>query len=64
MAISGCDLYINDKGNPLMATAGSGDVLSGIIASFLAQGYQLFTAATFSVYIWSWCRQSITDLCS
>lgn len=51
MIISGCDLYINDTGNPGMATAGSGDVLSGIIASFLAQGYNPLTAATFSVYI-------------
>lgn len=43
--------YINKTGNPGMATAGSGDVLSGIIASFLAQGLDAFNAAKYAVYI-------------
>lgn len=34
-----------------MATAGSGDVLSGIITSFLAQGLSCFDAARLGVYI-------------
>ncbi len=43
--------YINSTGNPGMATAGSGDVLTGIIAGFLAQGLKFFDAAKLSVYI-------------
>ena len=34
-----------------MAKAGSGDVLAGIISSFLAQGMEPFDAATLGVYI-------------
>jgi NAD(P)H-hydrate epimerase len=49
--ILGDQVYINDSGNPGMATAGSGDVLAGIIAGFLAQGYNPISAALFSVYI-------------
>lgn len=43
--------YINRSGNSGMATAGSGDVLSGIIASFMAQGMDEFQAATLGVWI-------------
>lgn len=43
--------YINHTGNPGMATAGLGDVLSGIIASLLAQGFTVFDAAKYGVYL-------------
>ena len=43
--------YVNTTGNPGMATAGSGDVLAGIIAGFLAQGLGIFNAAKLGVYI-------------
>jgi len=43
--------YINKTGNPGMATAGSGDVLSGIVGAFLAQGLDAFRAAKFATYI-------------
>lgn len=46
-------VYINKLGNPGMATAGSGDVLSGIIISLLGQGYPTDKAAAFGVYIHS-----------
>ena len=43
--------YINTSGNPGMATAGSGDVLTGIILSLLAQGYTQEEACRFGVYL-------------
>lgn len=45
------DTYINYTGNPGMATAGSGDVLSGMITSFMGQGLSLFNAAKLGVYL-------------
>ena len=42
---------INSTGNPGMATAGSGDVLTGIIGAFLAQGYEPEIAAMVGVYL-------------
>jgi ADP-dependent NAD(P)H-hydrate dehydratase / NAD(P)H-hydrate epimerase len=44
-------LYVNTTGNPGMATAGSGDVLTGIIIGLLSQGYDALTAAVFGVYL-------------
>lgn len=47
----GENLYKNTTGNPALATAGSGDSLSGIITSFLAQGYKPLEASLFGVYL-------------
>ncbi len=47
----GNDVYINISGNDGMATGGSGDVLSGIITSLMAQGMDCFEAAKLGVYI-------------
>lgn len=44
-------VYFNSTGNPGMATAGAGDVLAGVIAAFIAQGYRPDLAATIGVYI-------------
>jgi NAD(P)H-hydrate epimerase len=45
------DVYFNSTGNPGMATAGSGDVLTGIITGLLAQGYASLDAARIGVYL-------------
>lgn len=44
-------VYFNSTGNPGMATAGAGDVLTGVIAAFVAQGYRPEHAATLGVFI-------------
>ncbi|HHU99175.1 MAG TPA: NAD(P)H-hydrate dehydratase [Bacteroidales bacterium] len=44
-------LFFNSTGNPGMATGGSGDVLTGIITSLLAQGYDPSDAAVAGVYL-------------
>ncbi len=44
-------IYVNTSGNPGMATAGSGDVLTGIITGLISQGYDPLSAAVFGVYL-------------
>lgn len=44
-------LYINSTGNPGMATAGCGDVLTGIITGLISQGYKPIEATIFGVYL-------------
>lgn len=44
------NVYVNSSGNQALATGGSGDVLSGMITSFCAQGYSAADAALLGVY--------------
>jgi NAD(P)H-hydrate epimerase len=44
-------IYVNTTGNPGMATAGAGDVLTGIITALCGQGLAQFDAAVLGVYI-------------
>lgn len=50
VAEPGGEFYINQTGNAGMASGGTGDVLTGMIASFVAQGCDRFTAAVLGVY--------------
>jgi len=43
--------YINTSGNPGMATAGAGDVLTGVIAALMGQKLPAFEAAQLGVFI-------------
>lgn len=45
------DVYINTSGNPGMATAGAGDVLTGVVAGLVAQGLDAVKAAALGVYV-------------
>ncbi|OQY42740.1 MAG: NAD(P)H-hydrate dehydratase [Fusobacteriia bacterium 4572_74] len=47
----GREVYINTSGNPVMANGGMGDSLTGIIASLIAQGYDVLEAACIGTYI-------------
>jgi NAD(P)H-hydrate epimerase len=45
------DAIINTTGGPALATAGTGDVLTGVVASLLAQGVDLLPAAATAAYV-------------
>ncbi len=49
--IDGESIYENTTGNAALATAGSGDVLTGMITSLLAQAYSPLSAAMLGVYL-------------
>ena len=51
LIVDGTTIYQNTTGNQALATAGSGDVLTGIITSLVAQGYEPIEAALLGVYL-------------
>ena len=51
IAEPGGEIYLNPTGNPGMATAGAGDVLSGIIAGLISQKLSLSNALSSAVYL-------------
>jgi ADP-dependent NAD(P)H-hydrate dehydratase len=51
LIVEGATVFENTTGNQALATAGSGDVLTGIITSLLAQSYNSIDAAILGVYL-------------
>jgi NAD(P)H-hydrate epimerase len=47
----GVDVAVNETGTPAMTTGGTGDILSGIVAAFLAWGIEPFRAAASAAWI-------------
>jgi hydroxyethylthiazole kinase-like uncharacterized protein yjeF len=60
-------IMVNPRGDPGMATAGTGDILTGLIASLLAQGLTTHHAACLGVYIHAvageWAAAGLTSYC-
>ena len=58
ICLNGGELWLCDRGNPGMATAGMGDVLSGVIGGLLAQGLSVESAAKSG----AWLHSAAADL--
>lgn len=61
IAAPGGAACLNPFANPLLATAGSGDVLSGMIGAYLAQGLAPFEAACMGVYLHGAAGEALKD---
>lgn len=56
----GNNVFFNTTGNSAMASGGMGDVLTGIIASFIAQGYEPLEATYLAAYIHGYCGDKLS----
>lgn len=54
-------VFINTTGNSAMASGGMGDTLTGIIASFIAQGYEPLEATYLAAYIHGYCGDKLAE---
>jgi hydroxyethylthiazole kinase-like uncharacterized protein yjeF len=57
----GKTVQVNPTGSSAMASGGMGDCLTGIIASFISQGYDIFTAACIGAYIHGYCGDKLSN---
>jgi NAD(P)H-hydrate epimerase len=57
----GSELYINPTGSPALASAGTGDVLSGMIGAFMANGYSPAKSVVVGVYLHGLAAEKLTD---
>ncbi len=60
IALSDGNVFINPTGNPGMASGGMGDVLTGMISGFLAQGFSPEPASLAGVYIHGLCADILS----
>jgi hydroxyethylthiazole kinase-like uncharacterized protein yjeF len=58
---NGDKLYVNSTGNSSMASGGMGDCLTGIIVSFIAQGYETTTAAYLAAFIHGYAGEKLSE---
>lgn len=56
----GSRVFINPTGNSAMASGGMGDSLTGIITSFLGQGYRPLEAACLGAYVHGYCGDKLS----
>jgi len=61
IALPNGEVHVNSSGNAMLATAGSGDVLTGIILSLLAQGYHVNEAAIAAVFLHGACADYLKN---
>ena len=61
IAASNGDAFINEAANPALASAGTGDVLAGIIGGLIAQRVPLLSAAILGVYIHSRSASNVSE---
>jgi len=54
-------VFINSTGGPALAKGGSGDVLSGIVGAFLAQGLKPYEAGALGMYVHGSCADKVID---
>ncbi|NOH15164.1 NAD(P)H-hydrate dehydratase [Clostridium cochlearium] len=57
----GYKTFVNSTGNSAMASGGMGDILTGIIASFLAQGYKPLESASIAAFLHGYCGDKLSQ---